>query len=238
MLKAEPVTVERLPPAIRDKVYSQDGRFAVYAYPNFDAADISMGLKFMEETAKYTEGVEGLQSDDALFVGETTVYALMYKLMQSEAPTVLAMALVLIAVIVVAQIRSLSRTLWTLAPLLLGMLWLVGLMAAAGVRFTLFNIPILPAILGIGVDNGVYLTDRIRHMRHEAGGIAHALGETGAAIGAATATTAMGFGAFCIADSGGLRGIGVLAVFGIGIAAVTAILVLPSVAAIAARRKR
>ncbi|WP_170135873.1 efflux RND transporter permease subunit [Nannocystis exedens] len=238
MLKAEPVTVERLPPAIRDKVYSQDGRFAVYAYPNFDAADISMGLKFMEETARYTAGVEGLQSDDALFVGETTVYALMYKLMQSEAPTVLAMALVLIAVIVVAQIRSLSRTLWTLAPLLLGMLWLVGLMAAAGVRFTLFNIPILPAILGIGVDNGVYLTDRIRHLRHEAGGIAHALGETGAAIGAATATTAMGFGAFCIADSGGLRGIGVLAVFGIGIAAVTAILVLPSVAAIATRRKR
>jgi predicted RND superfamily exporter protein len=238
MLKAEPVTVERLPPAIRDKVYSQDGLFAVYAYPNFDAADISMGLKFMEETAKYTEGVEGLQSDDALFVGETTVYALMYKLMQSEAPTVLAMALGLIAVIVVAQIRSLPRTLLTLAPLLLGMLWLVGLMAAAGVRFTLFNIPILPAILGIGVDNGVYLTDRIRHLRDEAGGLAHALGETGAAIGAATATTVMGFAAFIIADSGGLRGIGVLAVCGIGIAAVTAILVLPSVAAIAARRRR
>jgi predicted RND superfamily exporter protein len=42
------------------------------------------------------------------------------------------------------------------------MLWLVGLMGLLGVRFTLFNIPILPAILGIGVDNGVYLTDRIR----------------------------------------------------------------------------
>nr|WP_263430293.1 MMPL family transporter [Nannocystis pusilla] len=238
MLKAEPVTVERLPPAIRDKVYSRDGRFAVYAYPNFDAADISMGLKFMEETARYTEGVEGLQADDALFVGETTVYALMYELMQSEAPTVLAMALGLIAVIVVAQIRSLPRTLLTLAPLLLGLLWLVGLMAAAGVRFTLFNIPILPAILGIGVDNGVYLTDRIRHMRDEVGGLAHALGETGAAIGAATATTAMGFAAFIIADSGGLRGIGVLAVCGIGIAAVTAILVLPSVAALAARLRR
>lgn len=238
MLKAEPVTVERLPPAIRDKVYSQDGHFAVYAYPNFDAADISMGLKFMEETARYTEGVEGLQGNDALFVGEPTVYALMYQLMQSEAPTVLAMALVLIAVIVVAQVRSLGRTLWTLAPLLLGMLWLVGLMAFAGVRFTLFNIPILPAILGIGVDNGVYLTDRIRHMRDEAGGIAHALGETGAAIGAATATTAMGFGAFIIADSGGLRGIGVLAVCGISIAALTAILVLPSVAALASRRRR
>jgi predicted RND superfamily exporter protein len=162
----------------------------------------------------------------------------MYQLMQSEAPAVLAMALGLIAVLVVAQMRSLGRSLLTLTPLLLGMLWLVGLMAAAGVRFTLFNIPILPAILGIGVDNGVYLVDRIRHLRDQAGGIAHALGETGAAIAAATTTTAMGFGAFLIADSGGLRGIGVLAVCGILIAAVTAILVLPTVATLASRRRR
>lgn len=238
MLKSEPVTVERLPPAIRDKVYSEDGLYAVYAYPNFDAADITMGLEFLDETAKYVEGIDGLDPGEALFVGETTIYALMYQLMQSEAPAVLAMALLLIAVLVVAQLRSLGRSLLTLTPLLLGMLWLVGLMAFTGVRFTLFNIPILPAVLGIGVDNGVYLTDRIRHMRDQAGGLAHAIGETGAAIGAATATTAMGFGAFIIADSGGLRGIGVLAVCGIVIAAVTAVLVLPSVAAILARRRR
>jgi predicted RND superfamily exporter protein len=110
-------------------------------------------------------------------------------------------------------------------------------MAATGVRFTLFNVPILPAVLGIGVDNGVYLTDRIRRLHGEPDGLAYALGETGAAIGAATATTVMGFAAFIIADSGGLRGIGVLAVLGIGIAAVTAILVLPSLAAIFMRRR-
>lgn len=238
MLKAEPVTVERLPPAIRDKVYSADGKFAVYAYPAFDAADIAMGLRFMEETAAYTEGVAGIDGEDAVFVGETTVYALMYQLMQSEAPAVLGTALGLIAVIVAIQVRSLGRTLLTLAPLLLGMLWLVGLMAAVGVRFTLFNIPILPAILGIGVDNGVYLMDRIRHLRDQAGGLAHAIGETGAAIAAATTTTAMGFGAFLIADSGGLRGIGMLAVCGILIAALTALLLLPSVAALAGRLRR
>ena len=50
------------------------------------------------------------------------------------------------------------------------------------------------------------------------------------------ATTVMGFAAFIIADNGGLRGIGVLAVLGISIAAVTAILVLPSVAALLRRR--
>lgn len=237
MLKAEPPTLEQMPPALVDKVRSKDGRFAVYAYPDFDAADIAKGLEFMAETAEYTAEVPGLKDGEAVFVGETTVYALMYRMMRAEAPTVLAMALGLITLFVAAQMRSLGRTLLTLLPLVLGMLWLVGLMAAAGVRFTLFNVPILPAILGIGVDNGVYLTDRIRRLHGEEGGLAHALGETGAAIGAATATTVMGFAAFIIADSGGLRGIGVLAVLGIGIAAITALLVLPSLAALFLRRR-
>jgi len=116
------------------------------------------------------------------------------------------------------------------------MLWMIGLMGLLDVRFTLFNIPILPAILGIGVDNGVYLTDRIRLLRGTPGGLVSALEGTGTAILAATATTVMGFAAFIIADNGGLRGIGVLAVLGISIAAVTAILVLPSLASLTRRR--
>ena len=60
---------------------------------------------------------------------------------------------------------------------------------------------------------------------------------TGAAILAATATTVMGFAAFMVADNGGLRGIGKLAVLGISIAAITAILVLPALAAVFTRRR-
>ncbi len=236
MLKAEPVTVERLPPAVLERVRSKDGRFAVYAYPNFDAADIMKGVEFMAETAVYTAQL-GPQSDVAepVFVGETTVYALMYRMMLREAPYVLGVSAGLIAILVLLQLRSLTQTLRTLLPLALGMLWLIGLMGLVDVRFTLFNVPILPAILGIGVDNGVYLTDRIRRLHGEPGGLASALNDTGAAILAATATTAMGFAAFMVADNGGLRSIGILAVMGILIAALTALLVLPSLAAVTRR---
>ncbi|HEY0138222.1 MAG TPA: MMPL family transporter [Nannocystis sp.] len=238
MLKAEPVTLGRLPPALLDKLRSGDGRHAVYAYPNFDAADIGKGVEFMAETATYTQGLAA-QSDasEPVFVGETTVYALMYRMMLREAPYVLGASAALIALLVLLQLRSIGQTLRTLLPLALGMLWLVGLMGLLDVRFTLFNIPILPAILGIGVDNGVYLTDRIRRLHGEPGGLASALGGTGAAILAATATTVMGFAAFMIADNGGLRGIGALAVMGISIAALTAILVLPSLAALSRPRR-
>ena len=238
MLKAEPVTVERLPSALLDKLRSADDRHAVYAYPNFDAADIGKGVEFMAETTTYTRALAP-QSDasEPVFVGETTVYALMYRMMLREAPYVLGASATLIALLVLLQLRSIGQTLRTLLPLALGMLWLVGLMGLLDVRFTLFNIPILPAILGIGVDNGVYLTDRIRRLHGEPGGLANALGGTGAAILAATATTVMGFAAFMIADNGGLRGIGALAVMGISIAAITALLVLPSLAALSRPRR-
>ena len=236
MLKAEPVTAERLPPALLDKLRSADGKYAIHAYPNFDAADIGKGVEFMAETVAYTKPL-GAQGESQVFVGETTVYALMYRMMLHEAPYVLGASAALIAFLVLLQLRSIGQTLLTLLPLALGMLWLVGLMGLLDVRFTLFNIPILPAILGIGVDNGVYLTDRIRRLHNEPGGLASALGGTGAAILAATATTVMGFGAFMIADNGGLRGIGALAVMGISIAAITAILVLPSLAALSRPRR-
>lgn len=238
MLKAGPAKLEDLPPSVLNKVRSPDGKFAIYAYPNFDAADITQGVAFMNETVAYTAPLAGEPgAAERVFVGETTVYAMMYRMMLSEAPFVLGASAGLIAFLVLIQLRSLGQTLLTLVPLALGMLWLVGLMGLIDVRFTLFNIPILPAILGIGVDNGVYLTDRIRRLHGEPGGLANALGATGAAILAATATTVMGFAAFLIADNGGLRGIGKLAVLGISIAACTALLVLPSIAAVFGRRR-
>ena len=238
MLKAGPVDLGQFPPSVLDKVRSPDGKFAIYAYPNFDAADITKGVAFMAETVVYTAPLaDQAGAAERVFVGETTVYAMMYRMMLSEAPFVLGASAALIAFLVLIQLRSFGQTLLTLLPLALGMLWLVGLMGLIDVRFTLFNIPILPAILGIGVDNGVYLTDRIRRLHGEPGGLASALGGTGAAILAATATTVMGFAAFMIADNGGLRGIGTLAVLGISIAALTALLVLPSLAAVFGRRR-
>ncbi len=231
MFAAKPVTIDRLPPEVLSKLRGASGEYAIYAYPNFDSADILDGVVFAEETDAYL----GDGGDEA-FVGEASVYATMYQMMWSEAPIILGTAAGLIAFLVLVQMRSLVRMLITVLPLVLSLWWLLALMGTTGVNFTLFNIPILPAILGIGVDNGVYLTDRISRLRDQADGLARGLQETGTAIMAATATTAIGFASFIIADSGGLRGIGKLAVLGILCAAAAAILVIPTLSALFTRR--
>jgi predicted RND superfamily exporter protein len=232
MFRAQPFTIDDLPPELLRKVRTESGAYGVFAYPNFDAADMRKGVEFTDETS-------GFVSDrDALFVGETTVYATMFLMLRQEAPIVVGMAAVLITAFVYWQLRSVPLTLLTLLPLGVALWWMVGLMGFLDLKFTLFNIPIVPAILGIGVDNGVYLTDTIRRTHGEREALARALQETGGAILAATFTTVAGFAAFMAADSGGLRGIGALASLGISLAAVAALFVLPTLWALGERRKK
>ncbi len=232
MLEAQPFTIEDLPPVLLDKVRSPDGAYGIFAHPDFDAADMRKGVEFMVETAAYLE-----PGDEGRFVGETTVYAAMFLMLQDEAPVVLGVAALLIAVLVYWQVRSVRHAAMTLLPLVLALWWLLGVMGALDIRFTLFNLPILPVVLGIGVDNGVYLTDRIFRNRTEAAALARSVQETGAAILAATTTTAIGFAAFMVADSAGVRGIGLVALVGILLAAVAATLVLPAIAGLVQRRR-
>lgn len=232
MIDAKPFTVDDLPPTILSRVRADDGAYGIFAYPNFDPADIFKGIEFLEETSSYTGG-----GDDRVYVGETSVYAAMYRMMDEEWPVILGMAALLVLGLVFWQVRSVSDTALTLIPLVLSLWWMLALMGAVGIRFTLFNVPILPAVLGIGVDNGVYLTAGIRGRRGQSGGLARSVDETGRAILAATATTAVGFASFMVADSGGLRSIGVVAVLGIVMAALAAMLVLPTLSALGERRR-
>ena len=233
MLDAEPFGVEQLPKELLNRLRTRDGGYAIFAYPDFDAADMRMGVEFTKETSSYLA-----EGDGGMFVGETTVYAAMFQMLRAEAPRVLGFAAVLVALLVFWQVRSVPQTLMTLLPLVLALWWLVGVMGTIDLRFTLFNLPILPAILGIGVDNGVYLTDRIRRSRGEVDGLLRSLEETGGAIIAAMATTAIGFAAFMVGDSAGVRGIGAIAVLGIIFAAVAATVVLPALSGVARARGR
>lgn len=230
MLEAKPFGPEDLPLETIGKLRGHDGSWGLFAYPNYDAADIFIGVEFMNETAAYSDG-------HGVFAGEPTVYATIFKILQREWPVVIGMASVVIVALVFWQVRSFGQTLITIAPLALALLWTFGILGTFGLKLSLFNVPILPAILGIGVDNGVYLTAAIRRESSTKTGLHRSVDETGGAILGATTTTVAGFAAFLVADNGGLRSIGQLAVIGITMAAVASLLAVPSIVALIRRRR-
>ncbi len=230
MIDAKPFGVDDLPAQVLETFRGRDDHWAIIAYPNYDPTDIQLDLIFVEESKDYGSGIQG-----SVFVGEPAVPATMYQLMADEWAVIVGMAGILVFGIVLWQVRSLSRATLTLLPLVLGFWWLVGLMGSTGIKFTLVNVPILPAVLGIGVDNGVYLAIAIARRSKSPDGLKGAVDGTARAILAATATTVCGFASFLVADSGSLRSIGLLAVVGISMAAFAALTVLPTLAAISER---
>jgi predicted RND superfamily exporter protein len=228
MLEADPFTAEQLPPRLLRRLRTKDGQWGIFAYPNF-YGQVLRGSKLIEESRAYSP-------DGSSFVGEEAVFAAMYTVMSKEWPTVLGIASLVVVLIVFAQLRSVGKTLLTLLPLLVTGWWLLGSMGYLEVKFSLFNIPVLPAIIGIGVDHGVYLTSALNKGGRDRRRMALAVDDTGRAILAASATTAIGFGSLMIADSGGLRGIGQVAVLGIVISAIAALVILPTVANLTFRR--
>jgi uncharacterized protein len=113
-----------------------------------------------------------------------------------------------------------------LLPLVVGVLWMLGGMVAAGLLFTFYNLVVLPAVLGIGNDCGVHLIHRYRE--EGPGSLRHVLRSTGEHVTVGALTTMIGFAGLLLSFHPGLRSIGQLAVLGIGTTLLAALFFLPA----------
>jgi predicted RND superfamily exporter protein len=90
----------------------------------------------------------------------------------------------------------------------------------------MFNMVVIPSIIGIGIDNAVHIYHRYR--REGPGSVLAVVRKTGAAVSLASITTAVGFGSSLISHHAGLRSLGLLAVIGIGSTLLSAVVFFPA----------
>jgi uncharacterized membrane protein YdfJ with MMPL/SSD domain len=109
-----------------------------------------------------------------------------------------------------ADLGSQRQALLAMAPLAVGLVWMVGAMALLGVHVNFMNIFVMTMIIGIGVDYGIHLL----HRWSEAGADPSALSETAKAIAVAALTSVAGFGSLVLSHFPGLRSVGVAAILG------------------------
>jgi predicted RND superfamily exporter protein len=134
---------------------------------------------------------------------------------------------VMIMLFIFYSFRSPKWSLISLIPLLVGFSWLFGLMLLFGLKFNFYNLVVIPAILGIGCDNGVHLAHRFREEGVQAS--REVLKSTGQHISIGSLTTMLGFAGLLFTQHPGLQSIGVMAVLGIGMTLLSALVLLPSV---------
>lgn len=111
-----------------------------------------------------------------------------------------------------------------LAPVLVVVVAVFALMAASGMAVDPVNLVVTPLLLGIGVDNGVYVVNASR----ELGGAGPAVRRCGRAICVTSGTTIAGFGVLALSTYPPLATLGSLMAIGLGLALAAAIVVLPA----------
>lgn len=134
---------------------------------------------------------------------------------------------VLVLFLLLSHFSSLTGLLATLYPVLAGVVAMLGIMAASGMRINFMNAMVLVTILGMGSDYGLHIAHR------ESGAVgeaerSEAFVQSGRAVLLSAFTTIAGFGSLAFADYGALASIGWATNFGVGATMLFALVSLPA----------
>lgn len=141
-----------------------------------------------------------------------------------DLPRVLAGALVIVLVVLGASLKSARRAGLALAVLAIEIALVLALARVFGVRWHVYDALVLPVLLGITLDEVLFLLDAARR----SGSIDRALAEQ-APLGTATAlTTAAGFGALGICRFPGLVDVGKVGAIGSTVGLFVAVVAIPA----------
>ncbi len=112
--------------------------------------------------------------------------------------------------IVIFAFRRWRQRLVTLGSLLIGVVWMTGIMAAMGMKLNFLNFVAFPITFGIGVEYAVNVMRR--YVTEQEAGAANptqaAIAETGGAVLLCSATTVIGYATLLISSNLALRSFG------------------------------
>ncbi|QXD13711.1 MMPL family transporter [Rhodocaloribacter litoris] len=219
-----PIGLDQVPDFLKRRFSSKTGEIGnfVIIYPSVGLADGRNSIAFSDDV-----GTVRTEDGRVYHAGSTSLVAAdMLRLMQAEAPYMVAATFVIVALLMWLNFGTLRWAALALLPLIVGVLWMLLLVEIFGFKLNFYNIIVLPAILGIGNDAGVHLVHRYRE--EGPGSIWRVLRSSGEHVAMASITTMMGFAGPLLSFHPGLRSIGELAVLGIGATLAAALLFLPA----------
>jgi predicted exporter len=165
----------------------------------------------------------------AKLTGANVVSRFLRERVLEDAVLAAVIGFVVVGILLWLDFRSLPATVMSLAPLLMGVVWMLGGMAALGESMNFMNIFVTTMIIGIGVDYGIHMLHRYRELRGAGEGeLESGLVETGKAIVLAALSTTVGFGSLSFSHYPGLQSMGKVAILGALSTALVAITVLPA----------
>ncbi len=215
LMAAEPVELETLPEGLRARSVAADGRARIRVVPAEDLRDSEARRRFVDATRSVVPDASG-SAVSITEAGRAVTRAF------GEAATY---AIVLIALLLGAILRSVRDTVLVLAPLTLAALVTVALTVVLALPFNFANVIVLPLLFGLGVASGIHLVLREREV-----GSGGRLTETSTprAVMFSALTTIGSFCALALSSHPGTASMGLLLTIAITLTMLSALVVLPA----------
>jgi predicted RND superfamily exporter protein len=172
---------------------------------------------------------QDLPAEQFIVAGRTRLEAELGRVLKNELQTFLLLAFAANFLLILLNVRRLWPTLAILVPQAVVLLLCFSSMSLLGIAIGPVNLIVFPLILGIGVDDCVYLSER--HQQGEPVGVA--LQRGGRALVITSLTTVAGFGFLGLSEYPALSQMGMLAAVGLLLSLLAALTLLPALLALA-----
>ena len=220
---SERLKPDDLPSALRNRFIGVTQKYLLQVYPKDDVWQRANQEKFVRE-------LRSVVGDN---VTGTPVQLYEYTtLLKSSYEEAARYALIAIAILVFIHFRSLTCVVLALLPVVLGSLWMLGLMAYWNIPFNPANIMTLPLVIGIGVTNGIHILNRFAEEQNP-GILAKS---TGKAVLVSGLTTITGFGSLMLAKHQGIASLGFVMSVGVTTCMLAGLTFLPALLTLLTRR--
>ena len=211
----ERVELADLPDNVRTRFVGATGKYAAYVFPSQSVWNKAFLDRFNADVLAVAPDATG-----------TTMFA--QAMLDAAGRALRQCSLFVLAAIVAVLLLDFKRVtpaLFALLSVVVGVIWMLGIMRIFGLQYNPINITAVPLMLGIGIDNGVHIVHRFRESD---GDIKTALLTSGRAVTVSSLTTIAGFACLLFSTHRGLISLGQLMVLGVGACLVASLIVLPA----------
>lgn len=221
-----PFVLADVPPEIQKHFRGNDGGpesfFMIYKKPQYDLDNGLNAIRFAEE-------VQDIKTPVGHFTAtsDSIVFADVLRTMFSDSRLILVISTLSIVFFVYLNFRNVKQTALIAFSIFSGVLWVMGIMYLLGLRLNLYNMVMIPAIMGMSIDNSIHIVHRYEELGP--GSLSEVMGTAGLSSMLASLTNAAGFIGLVFCTHGGLRSMGMIVLLGLGTCLVTTLIYLPMI---------
>lgn len=217
------LTPNKLPPALQRFYMGQPGSggYLVYIYNRASMSKLKNALAFADD-------IREIRVDDKTYypATEALVFVDMRNLMKKDALIAVVAVTVAVTLALIWNFGGIGSALIVLFPVCIGLGLMVGVMGLFDIRLSIFNMVVLPTVIGIGIDDAIHIYERYREEGRL--GMRHVIRTSGMAASVTTITTMLGFAGMLTASNQGLVSLAVLACVGVGACLLSSLIALPA----------